>query len=165
MTTASLDTYFEKQKSIAHFENLEEFLNDEDMRIRSLAIKATNKLNKILKLHPAIVDVFNNTEFGKFSFDLGKRDTECQLIAPTHAQVYGHQLILASTVQYYTDGYTFFLQSDVFNTNKITQEHIDMFEKLNADYRLRDGYIQLRITKLSLEELFEFVNWFYDSLQ
>ena len=40
-----------------------------------------------------------------------------------------------------------------------------MFEKLNADYRLRDGYIQLRITKLSLEELFEFMNWFYDSLQ
>ena len=59
MTTASLDTYFEKQKAIAHFENLEEFLNDEDIRIRSLAIKATNKLNKILKLHPAIVDVFD----------------------------------------------------------------------------------------------------------
>ena len=120
MATASLDTYFEKQKAIAHFENLEEFLNDEDMRIRSLAIKATNKLNKILKLHPAIVDVFNNTEFGKFSFDLGKRDTDCQLIGATNAQVHGYQLILASTVQYYTDGYTFFLQSDVFNTNKIT---------------------------------------------
>lgn len=165
MTTASLDTYFEKQKAIAHFENLEEFLNDEDIRIRSLAIKATNKLKKILALHPAIVDVFNNVKFGKFSFDLGKRDTECQLIGATHAQVYGYQLILASTVQYYTDGYTFFLQSDVFNTNKITQEHIDMFKKLHADYRLRDGYIQLRITKLSLEELFEFVNWFYDSLQ
>ena len=40
-----------------------------------------------------------------------------------------------------------------------------MFEKLHADYRLREEYIQLRITKLSLEELFEFVNWFYDSLQ
>ena len=165
MATASLDTYFEKQKAIAHFENLEEFLNDEDMRIRSLAIKATNKLKKILALHPAIVDVFNNTEFGKFSFDLGKRDTECQLIGATNAQVHGYQLILASTVQYYTDGYTFFLQSDVFNTNKITQEHIDMFEKLHVDYRLREEYIQLRITKLSLEELFEFMNWSYDSLQ
>ena len=165
MTAASLDTYFEKQKSIAHFENLEEFLNDEDMRIRSLAIKATNKLKKILALHPAIVDVFDNIEFGKFSFDFGKRDTECQLIGVTRAHVYGYQLILASTVQYYTEGYTFLLQSSVFNENKITQEHTDMFEKLNADYHLRDGYIQLRITKLSLEELFEFVNWFYDSLQ